>query len=80
VAEGVYADNTVEKEMEMAFTIKAATMSNPMDGSEMPYSLDEKAKTIVSKGDKAGMKLAYRVVDSDTVEFTEMTVNSTDAK
>ena len=76
VAEGIYADNTVETEMEMGFVIKATTMSNPMDQSEMAYSIDEKTKTISSKTDKTSMKITYRVVNANTVEFTEMTVTT----
>jgi hypothetical protein len=74
VVEGTYSDGSIEKELEMSFAFKDTTMTSPMDDAELPYSLDEKAKTIVAKGPKSSMTMTYRLVDAKTMEILGMTV------
>jgi hypothetical protein len=80
VSEGVYPDKSVEKELEMSFSFKGDTMTNPMDDSVLAFKIDEKAKTITAS-DKAGsITLIYRIVDEKNVEFTQMSVKGADGK
>jgi hypothetical protein len=76
VVEGTYSDGSLEKELEMSFAFKAATMTSPMDDTELPYTLDEKAKIIQAKTDKSSVLIKYRLVDAKTMEILEMTVQA----
>jgi hypothetical protein len=77
VAQGVYTDGSLEKELEMQFTFKAATMTNPMaDDKEIPWTLDDKAKTITAKDGDSQIWIHYAIVDDATVTFIEMKVTT----
>jgi hypothetical protein len=76
VSQGTYADGSTEKELDMEFTFKAATMTNPMSDNEIPYALDEKAKTITATDKDATVTIQYRIVDPATVQFVSMSVKN----
>lgn len=76
VLQGTYSDGTVEKELDMGFSFTATTLTNPMDGSSLSYTIDEKAKTISATGTDSTILIVYKVVDKSTVEFVQMTVSA----
>lgn len=76
VLEGVYDDGSLEKELDMSFTFKATTMTNPMDESEASWSLDEKNGTITSTGNGSKVTITYQLIDAKTVVFTGMVVTA----
>lgn len=76
VAQGIYADGSLEKELEMEFTFKKDTMTNPMEDGELAYVLNEKEKTVSAKAAKSSIWIRYRIVDGSTMQFTEMRVTT----
>jgi hypothetical protein len=80
VREAIYPDKTVEKELDMSFSFKGDTMTNPMDESVLGYAIDEKAKTVKANGKDGSINLTYRVVDDKTVEFSALTVKDAAGK
>lgn len=74
VSAGVYADGTKETELEMEFAFKDKTMTNPMDSSELAWTIDEKAKTIESSGASGAMTLGYKIVGNDAIELNLLKV------
>lgn len=80
VSEGVYPDKSLERELEMSFSFKGDSMTNPMDDSVLDYALDEKAKTISAKGNGTSMKLTYRILDDKTMELLSLVVAGKDGK
>ncbi|MEI8095373.1 MAG: hypothetical protein WCG80_14275 [Spirochaetales bacterium] len=76
VSEGTYSDGTLETELEMSFAFTADALTNPMDNTKAPYTLDEKAKTVTSKGKDSTMVMKYRFVDATHLEIVEMTVTA----
>jgi hypothetical protein len=76
VSQGVYADGSLENELEMQFTFTAATMTNPMSESEIAYTLDEKARTITATDKDATVTIQYKVVDQATLQFVAMSVKN----
>ena len=79
VSVGIYADGTKETELEMEFAFTDTTLTNPMDGSALAWTIDEKSKTIASSGASGAMTLGYKIVDKDTVELNLLKVKK-DAK
>ena len=78
VAQGVYADGSMEKELEMQFTFRPATMTDPMaDDKEIPWTLDARAKTITAKDGDSQIWIRYAIVDDSTITFVEMKVTTT---
>jgi hypothetical protein len=80
VSVGVYQDKTLEKELEMSFSFKSDTMTNPMDDSELAYSVDEKTKTITAVGLSGTIKLVYKIVGANDLEFSLLSVKGSDGK
>jgi hypothetical protein len=76
VAQGVYTDGSLEKELEMQFSFKQATMTNPMEDEELSYTLDEKARTITAKDARSSVWIRYTLVDAQTMTFQEMKVST----
>ena len=76
VVQGVYSDGSLEKELDMGFTFTATALTNPMDGSSLAYTIDEKTKTIKATGADSSIVIVYKVVDKTKVEFTQMTVTA----
>jgi hypothetical protein len=77
VAQGIYSDGSLEKELEMEFTFTATTLTNPMsDGKAITYTIDEKAKTITSKDGDSTVWFHYVLVDATTMKFIEMKVTT----
>lgn len=76
VSEGTYSDGTLETELEMSFTFTADALTNPMDNTKATYTIDEKAKTITSKGKDSTMTMKYRFVDATHLEIVEMIVTA----
>jgi hypothetical protein len=79
VSLGIYQDGSKETELEMEFAFTDKTLTNPMDGSELAWTIDEKAKTISATGASGAMTLGYKVVNADTVELGLLKVKK-DAK
>jgi hypothetical protein len=76
VAQGIYTDGTLEKELDMQFTFTKTTMTNPMSENTIAYTLDEKAKTITAKDGDSTVSFQYAIVDGTTMKFTAMTVTT----
>jgi hypothetical protein len=76
VVQGTYPDGSLEKELEMGFSFTATTLTNPMDGSILSYSMDEKAKTISGSDATSSIIISYKIVDKKTVDFVSMTVTA----
>jgi hypothetical protein len=74
VSSGVYSDGSVESELEMEFTFKDKTLTNPMDGSELTWTIDEKAKSVTASGAAGIMTLGYKIVDANSVELNLLKV------
>jgi len=74
--EGTYSDGTTEKDIGMALTFTATTMTDPMSktGEAYAYTIDEKAKVISIKTATLEMKIVYYFKDSGTLVLTELTV------
>ena len=76
VSLGIYTDGTQEKELDMQFSFMKTTMTNPMSDGEIPYTLDEKAKTITAKSGTDTVWIHYTLVDRATLKFIEMKVTT----
>jgi hypothetical protein len=76
VTVGTYSDGSLENELEMSFAFKDKTMTNPMDGAELAYAIDETAKTITATGAAGTTVIGYRLIDDNTLEFTAMKVSA----
>ena len=76
VSQGIYADGSVEKELDMQFTFTPSTLTNPMSDGELAYALDEKAKTITAKDKDSTVWFHYVIVDAGTAKFIEMKVTT----
>jgi hypothetical protein len=74
VSQGVYSDDSLENELEMSFTFTETTLTNPMDGGELSYSLDQAAKRISASNAATSMVMVYRIVDKRSLEISEMRV------
>ncbi len=74
--QGTYSDGTFEKELDMAMTFTATTMSDPMskEGRTYRYALDERKKSISVKERGLEMKIAYRFDGMGDLVLTELTV------
>ncbi len=79
VSLGIYQDGSKETELEMEFAFSDKTLTNPMDGSALAWTIDEKAKTISATGASGAMTLGYKIVNADTVELGLLKVKK-DAK
>ena len=60
----------------MSFTFTVDALTNPMDNSKATYALDDKAKSITSKGKDSTMVMKYRFVDATHLEIVEMIVTA----
>lgn len=77
VVQGTYSDGSLEKELDMSFTFTEATLTNPMDGTSLGYSIDQSAKRISASNGSSSIVIIYRIIDGKTVDFVEMTITST---
>lgn len=69
VSQGIYQDGTKETELEMEFAFTDTTLTNPMDGSALAWTIDEKAKTISATGTSGAMTLGYKILKPDVIEL-----------
>jgi hypothetical protein len=77
VAQGIYADGSLEKELDMTFAFTQTTMTDPMsDDKAVAYVIDEKAKTITAKNGDSTVWFHYALVDATTMKFIEMKVTT----
>jgi hypothetical protein len=76
VSLGVYADGSLEKELDMQFSFMKSTMTNPMSDGEIAYAIDEKARTITAKDGNDTVWIHYAITDASTMKFIEMRVTT----
>ena len=76
VDQGIYADGSIEKELDMEFSFMKSTMTNPMSDGEIAYTLDESAKTVTAKDAASTVWFRYQLIDSSTMKFVEMKVTT----